>query len=336
MSHFHRGELEMQASAGAGDRWQGPAGAFIRDAMPEQHRRFFSQLPTLFVGSVDGNGQPWASVLDGPPGFVGSPDPRHLSIAPHWRVDDPLVEGLKLDAPVGLLGLEPHTRRRNRMNGTVTSIAPSGFVVQVDQSYGNCPRYIQARTAHLPVADAERRDAPALPAPPAAAPSDAYSTTPRELDAALDPPSRSLIETTDTVFIASAAADPHGHDPLSGVDVSHRGGRAGFVKIDRAPGGCVLTLPDYPGNQMFNTLGNLRVNPRAGLLMIDYERGDLLHLIADAEIVTDVAQTASHDGAQRLLRLTVRGGRFRPRALPLRWSAPVHPRELPEPSGTSG
>ena len=54
---------------------------------------------------------------------------------------------------------------------------------------------------------------------------------------------------------------------------SHRGGHTGFARSSQAPdGGDLLTLPDYVGNFMFNTLGNLLDWPQAGLLFIDWQQ----------------------------------------------------------------
>jgi predicted pyridoxine 5'-phosphate oxidase superfamily flavin-nucleotide-binding protein len=208
---------------------------------------------------------------------------------------DPLADTLRDGTPLGLLGLEPQTRRRNRMNGTVVACSDAAFTVRVDQSFGNCPQYIQAR-------EPRRVD-------------DAPGAT-QGLGATLNEAARTLVERADTLFIASAYAD--------GVDVSHRGGKPGFVRIDvdAAHGHTTLTLPDFRGNNLFNTLGNIAAHPRAGLLFVDPARGDVLQLTGDAEIVWDGPELQAFDGAQRLLRVHMTEGRWRQCALPLRWSAP--------------
>jgi predicted pyridoxine 5'-phosphate oxidase superfamily flavin-nucleotide-binding protein len=131
---------------------------------------------------------------------------------------------------------------------------------------------------------------------------------------------RRLVTKADTFFIASAhpQAGAHSDDASHGVDASHRGGRPGFVRLN-ADG--TLTVPDFSGNRFFNTLGNLALNPRAGLLFVDFERGDVLHLAVRGEIVWDGPQVEAFPGAERLLRLKVLRGLYRPAALSLRWSA---------------
>lgn len=292
---FHPGEIAVQERAGVRERVAAAGARMIRDWMPEQHRELFCKLPTLHVGSLDADGQPWASVLAGRPGFVSAPDERHLRIAAQPGRDDPLSDALRLGAPLGLLGLEPHTRRRNRMNGRIVALDHASFTVKVDHSFGNCPQYIQAREPQW-VDDA---------APPM-----------QPIDGRLHGDVRALVAQADTLFIASASADG------GGVDVSHRGGKPGFVRIDAGPGGDVLTLPDFRGNNLFNTLGNIAARPQAGLLFADPSNGDLLQLAGHAEIVWDGPELEAFDGAMRLLRVHLRHGRWRPAAMPLRWSAP--------------
>ena len=136
----------MQRAAGVDKRLAELGPRVLRDHMPEQHREFFEQLPLLFVCSLDAQQRPWASVLAGWPGFMATPDAKHLRVDALPRHGDPLRDGLALGADLGLLGIEPATRRRNRMNGTVVALDEAGFDVRVEQSFGNCPQYIQARS----------------------------------------------------------------------------------------------------------------------------------------------------------------------------------------------
>lgn len=295
---FHEGELAWQERAGARERLAQAGPRVIRDHMPDQHRDFFAQLPFLVAGTVDAQGQPWASVLAGPPGFVDSPGPRQLLVRAQPFPHDPLAETLGTGSPIGLLGIEPHTRRRNRVNGHVVRRDEVGFAVHVDQSFGNCPKYIQARK-------------PEFVARGGAAP------TAHRLDA-LDEPARALIARADTFFIATAHPLAARSDtPAFGVDVSHRGGKPGFVRVD---GNSSLTVPDFLGNFFFNTLGNLALNPRCGLLFMDFESGDLLYLAARGEVVAQGPELAAFAGAQRLLRLQVVSALRVSGVLPLRWS----------------
>ena len=298
-SPFHDGERAVQTRAGVRDAIERHGGRMIRDFMPDQHRNFFAMQPFLLVGSVDARERPWASILVGLPGFAHSPDPRTLRIDAQPAYGDPLGDNLAAGAAVGLLGIEPRTRRRNRLNGRVIARDARGFTVHVEQSFGNCPRYIQAR-------------APTFAAAPETA---AHPRPVRPEGELLSADALALVRGADTFFIATAARG-------SGVDVSHRGGKPGFVRVTVEGGRSVLTVPDFSGNNLFNTLGNIAVNPRAGLIFVNFASGGVLMLTGGAEIVWDGPELAAFAGALRLLRFRTVEGRAIADAVPLRWSDP--------------
>lgn len=286
-SPFHAGELAAQRRAGATDS-AAAGGAFIRSAMPDQHRAFFAALPFVVAAGEGADGRFWVSILEGPEGFLSAPDPGHLRIGRALPRADPLAEGLTPGGPVGLLGIDLATRRRNRVNGRLTA-TPQGYVLRVEQSFGNCLQYIHARDWH-------RVDGPDAPAP-------------RRTDR-LDADQAARIAAADTLFIGSGnPAEGGGHD------ASHRGGAAGFVRV--AADGALL-IPDYPGNSFFNTMGNLLRDPRVGLLVVDFATGDLLQISGRARI--DWTPADGHDpAARRMIHVAVDRVVDRPRALSLRW-----------------
>lgn len=296
-SPFHQGELAIQARMGAQERMDKLGRRMIRDFMPDQHRQFFAQLPYVIVGTVDESKRPWASILVGQPGFLSTPDERTLTVAAQPLFGDPLATTLAEGIDIGFLGIELHTRRRNRLNGVVTAIRGNGFEVQVRQSFGNCPKYIQARHYdwhHI------------------------KPTVPVHEIAHLTASDRTLITAADTFFIATAyQAESAG--PASGVDVSHRGGNPGFVRIDDDD---TLTVPDFSGNCHFNTFGNIELNPQTGLLFIDFAQGDLLYLTGTARVIWDGADVAAYQGAERLLQFKPESGYRVEGSLPLRWTKP--------------
>lgn len=287
-SPFHAGELEAQARAGVA----APRGAGIRDFMPDQHREFFALLPFLPLGALDDLGWPEATILTGPPGFVTSPDPHTLSIAAAPVPGDPLANCLVAGRRVGLLGIDLASRRRNRANGRIISADRDRLTIAVEQSFGNCPQYIQAR-------DIER-----------VAP---HEPNPAQAFAHLDADARDRIAIADTFFVATSSGAPLGG---GGVDISHRGGQPGFVRVD----GDTLTIPDFKGNRYFNTFGNLLLEPRAALLFVDFLNGDLLHLQGKAEVLWEGGHELRRlSGAERLWRFHIERGSRRRRAVPLRW-----------------
>src|SRR5262245_59356723 len=292
-SPWHEGERAVQARLGVLERMDGVGRRVVRSFMPDQHRIFFAQLPFLLVGSIDAEGWPWASILCGTPGFVTSPDPFTLHVAADPIEADPLAAALVPDAPLGLLGIELPTRRRNRMNGRLTTLDAHGFSVAVEHSFGNCAQYIQRRSYSARV----------LP-PPDVVRAEPFS--------ALTDAARALIERCDTCFVASYAP-AHGSERPS-VDVSHRGGRPGF--LGSAEDGAIV-IPDYRGNFFFSTLGNLLINPRAALLVVDFATGDLLQFVGATEIVWEGPEVRAFAGAERLWRIKPLHGRWLRQALPI-------------------
>jgi ferredoxin-NADP reductase/predicted pyridoxine 5'-phosphate oxidase superfamily flavin-nucleotide-binding protein len=294
-SPWHAGELAIQRHAGVVERMDDVGRRVVRDYMPEQHREFFSQLPFMVMGAVDDSGSAWATLRAGLPGFADSPDPHTLQLHIEPDAADPADAGMHAGHSLGLLGIDLLTRRRNRMNGTITGEEADTLDVTVGQSFGNCPQYIQKRVVEY------TRD----PRVPSSAPAITLSV--------LDERARAMISRADTFFVASYADDEAGKRK---VDVSHRGGQPGFVRLD-ADGG--LTIPDFAGNLFFNTLGNILLNNKAGLVFADFATGDLLQLSGHAQVILDSPEIAAFQGAERLWHFEPHQVVYRAAALPLHW-----------------
>jgi hypothetical protein len=296
-SPFHSGESQIQKRVGKYEAMESFGRRVIRSFMTEQHQNFFSQLHFLIVGSVDDNGWPWASILTGDPGFTSSPNSTSLNVEASTLMGDPLIESLKVDAPLGLLGIEIPTRRRNRLNVRISEKTQTGFNVKVDQSFGNCPQYIQTRKFNFNhQANINQH------------------TIKNFQLTSLDKKAHIAITNADTFFVSSYI--PTKDNPkIEGVDVSHRGGKPGFVKVD----GDTLTIPDYAGNFHFNTIGNFLINPKAGLLFPDFTTGDLLMLTGTVEILwEDDPLVEAFKGAERAWRFTLDHGLWINNALPFK------------------
>jgi uncharacterized protein len=297
-SPLHEGEIAVQKRVGVLDEVSRWAPHAIRPYMPEQHRVFFGQLPFVVVSARDAAGNPWATLLVGTPGFVQSPDSEHLMVGSMPIQGDALEMSFFPGAEVGLLGIELETRRRNRANGKVTDWDDQGFTVAVDQSFGNCPQYISKRIWHKADTNLQK-------------PHISHHTR-------LDLHMRSWIAKADTLFIASGLRKTNQKERSSGMDVSHRGGQAGFVKVSSDTG---LVLPDFAGNNLFNTIGNLVVDSRVGVLFVDFEHGSMLQISGNAEIDWDSSEVAKHSGAKRLINIEIDHIIQLDHSLPLRWSA---------------
>jgi predicted pyridoxine 5'-phosphate oxidase superfamily flavin-nucleotide-binding protein len=247
---FHEGELEVQRLAGVRDDAEA-VGRGLAGTISPAAGRFLSRQRIAVVSSADQNDRMWASLLTGPSGFARAVDSRLLWIAADVHPSDPLIGNLETSSPAGILVIDPSTRQRMRFNGRGV-LVDGGLFVTVAQAYGNCPKYIQLR--HEEPDESDQARGPTVAAQ------------------ALSSGQGDWIERTDTFFIASL-------HPTAGADASHRGGLPGFVRVEASDR---LSFPDYQGNAMFNTLGNLLVNPKAGLLFADFATGDVLQLTGRA------------------------------------------------------
>jgi predicted pyridoxine 5'-phosphate oxidase superfamily flavin-nucleotide-binding protein len=266
---FHAGELEMQRRAGGLEEAES-TGRIIASSLPKGADRFLARQRFAVAATLDASGRVWASLLTGPSGFIEPVDSQLLRLAVQPAPGDPIAENLEARPELGLLVLDPATRQRMRFNGRGLR-APEGVFLLLQQVYGNCPKYIQLRQLER---DAEPEE----------------TRTPR-VSPTLDERQRTAIARADTFFITS-------FHPEGGADASHRGGRPGFVRVlgwDR------LAFDDYPGNGMFNTLGNLLAHPRAGLLFLDFEKGDVLQLTGEARVEADFSVVVHVDEVREAL-----------------------------------
>lgn len=295
-SPFHPGEVELQRRIGVDARMQAFGSRVIRSAMPQQHREFYSQLPFAVVAAVDEAGAPWVSMVAAKPGFLSSPNDRTLTMSAGFAADDPVDQALRPGARAGLLGIELPTRRRNRLSLEVRARHQDAIQFGVVQSYGNCPQYIQTR-------------APRFAPVPTVIAAERFTT--------LNEARHRWIAQADTFFVGSALpAGVSGNATTQGADASHRGGRPGFVKVE----GNVLTIPEYPGNLHFNTMGNFLLYPKGGLCFVNFETGDLLLMTGSVELLWDADEmTAAFAGAERAWRFRLEHGIELKAALSLRF-----------------
>lgn len=254
---WHEGEVALQRSVGAAARLREVGPRVIRDFMPEQHQAFFTVLVFAVLGTIDGNARPWAGIVSRPAELLTTPDARTLEVCRAAADGDPLERGIGEGQAIAVLGIDPATRRRNRANGTVRHSDSNRISIHVEQSFGNCPQYIARRQI--------RAHPRSQAAPPVAS-------------QALDAAARAFIARADTFFVATSARRENGRIE---ADVSHRGGPPGFVAVDAAG---VLHIPDFAGNNYFNTLGNVLSTGKAGLVFPDFTTGDLLQITGDAMV----------------------------------------------------
>ncbi len=256
---FHEGERAVQRAAGE-EEMARQNGVMIGDALMAGATPFLRAQRMLVVASRDGRGRLWVSIVFGKPGFVSAEDDGQLVTIDRTMAfvsdADVLWANLKLDVPLGLLAIDLSTRRRLRINGRVKSLTVERLVLHIDQAYPNCPKYIQRRKLRATTL----RDRSEIATP-------IEGSTP---DAAL----LAAAKDADTLFVAST-------HPTRGLDASHRGGHPGFIEVI-APD--VFRIPDYAGNSMFNTLGNLSVDPRCGMTVLEFQRGRIHQMTGEAKL----------------------------------------------------
>ncbi|WP_028062119.1 pyridoxamine 5'-phosphate oxidase family protein [Solirubrobacter soli] len=280
MARFHRGELAVQRRAGVADRAAALEDAFSAE-IPDVAAEFLAAQPWIVLGAEDDRGRMWATVLYGRPGFISVPYPSTVHIDAQPLLGDPL-EGA-LNGPVGGLAIEPGTRRRMRLNGTAWSDA-DGISIELEQVYSNCPKYIATR--HVVGV--------ARPQPT------------RHAGETLDDAGIELLTRADTAFVATRGPD-------QGADASHRGGNPGFLRVVDPN---TVEWPDYTGNSMFNTLGNIATDPATGLTVVDPKTGTTLYLSGRAEVLWE---SGGFPSAQRIVRLAVDATVRLDHAAPLVW-----------------
>ncbi|HEX6346823.1 pyridoxamine 5'-phosphate oxidase family protein [Umezawaea sp.] len=288
---FHPGEREAQRVAGTSEMAE-RVRPIISDAIPRGAFDFLVRRRMLVLGARDRDGRPWATALVGPEGFLSAADPHTLRVDATPVPTDPLADVLRDEVDVGTLAIDLLMRKRLRVNGRWRP-TPRGGEVEVHQAFGNCPKYIQARVmtgepaaSHPVVRRADRLD------------------TSRSV----------LVSTADTFFIATAAD--------VGADVSHRGGNPGFVQVVSPT---ELSWPDYAGNAMMMTAGNLGVNPSAGLLFPDWESGATLQLTGAARVREAVERgSGPANGLETVFRVTE--AVWTENAFPPAWTAPAYSR----------
>ncbi len=273
--NFHSGELAVQERAGVRAGAE-EVGEGIVNFVPERAADFLEHRQMVLLGTIDSERRPCASVIVGEPGFISVPDERIVRIGALPPAGDPALDNLARESHTALLAIDFVSPRRVRANG-IGVIKDGAIEIRTEQVYGNCRRYIQERSF------VGRRELMSMP--------DRKIIHASELSQL----EREPIANADTFFIAS-------QHPEQGADISHKGGNPGFVQVLDSRH---LAYPDFNGNSMFNTLGNLTINPRAALLFIDFESGRTLQLRGIASIDWDPARARTFTGAERVVDFAI-------------------------------
>ena len=237
-------------------------GGIIDNAIHPRMAAFLAAQRFVVIATVDPDGNPTASLLGGEPHFASATNDRTVRITPSFGHRERVREDIDATGVVGLLAIDQSTRRRIRINGNASRDGDA-IVISTAEVYSNCPQYIRPRFVR------EREGA----------------TPSTSIGSELTADQQQWIADADTFFLATT-------HPQRGADASHRGGPSGFVTVESPSR---LNWPDFPGNNMFNSLGNLAVHPRCGLLFVDFARGATLQLRGTARIDGDDARVVTVD-----------------------------------------
>ncbi|KAG0696440.1 hypothetical protein DFH29DRAFT_950966 [Suillus ampliporus] len=326
LNGWHKGERTIQQKLGfhgaVSQAW-----TQIDGEMPEQHRTFYStRLPFIPVTTLDSMGRPWSSILAGPDGEIGwtsSDMYDQLTMRAEVWDGDPLkanadyhesADGAPRKMLIAGIGVEFSTRRRNKFAGSVNVIEQQGAVfnicMSVNEAIGNCPKYITIRDL---VPFPHRR--PRITHQEINLPTTGH--LPSDLIA--------FILSSDTVFLGSSYSASEEDAPRfpSHLGMNHRGGRPGFVRVRND--GRTLVLPDYSGNRMMTSLGNIEATGLASLTFPSFTNGSLLYITGIAHNLVGAPAQAIMPSQNALTTIEITGYIFIEDALPVRQRGGTEP-----------
>lgn len=275
MDVFHSGERAVHNMLGV-QKIANTVSTMIQPTLTKRFMAFLNGENSFMISSMDEKGRVWSSFLAGKEGIIQAVDCDLIQINVGINEGDPLFTNILHNKEVGIIVIDFASRIRIRINGSVVNKFSDGsFEVKTEQVFGNCPKYIQARnfTYNETAVDGSKQF---------------------NKQYALNEKQQELISQADTFIIASSSSEGK-------MDISHRGGMPGFIHIISEQ---KIVFPDYSGNMLFNTLGNIIENPNVGLLFFDFATGDTLQLTGKASINWDVDESSISifPGAQRLIQ----------------------------------
>jgi ferredoxin-NADP reductase/predicted pyridoxine 5'-phosphate oxidase superfamily flavin-nucleotide-binding protein len=286
------------------------------------------QAPLLAIGTLDSQDRPWTSLWGGNHGFSeilggGIIGTRTLVDA----VYDPVLQALVGHAEKGemvpgndkmLAGLTIDLIERKRVKifgrmvaGCVNEVKVEieddriklagvpetqqqvQLITKIEQSLGNCPKYLNQYDIQ-----------PALVSPTLVSQSQTLSEE-----------AKALILKSDMFFLTTSVPED--------MDTNHRGGPAGFVRI---VSDTEIVYPEYSGNRLYQSLGNLLVNPKIGITFPDYETGDVVYITGTAEVLVGNDAAAILPGSNLVVKIKIDEARAVRQGLPLRGT-----RKIPSP-----
>ena len=257
--HFHKGELTLQRKYNI-QHDPNRVQRILKDHIVERFIPFIEQQSTIIIGTTDEEDNLWTSMLIGEIGLVKVINAKQVDInltQLRSTQTDILFQNISPNSKMGILLINTATRSRYRLNGHA-SLFPDRIEITISEAYPNCPKYIQQR---IPVFSEDK----------------AALGVEKTEGTLLNTSQKQWVRNADTFFMSSKNAK-------GDMDASHRGGGSGFIELLEDG---TLKIPDYIGNNLFNSLGNFVEVPKAGLLFIDFEKGHALQLSGQTELIFD-------------------------------------------------
>ncbi|KAJ3251133.1 hypothetical protein HK103_002620 [Boothiomyces macroporosus] len=260
----HSGEVAVQQLRGISVNEANPSW-YISDEIPKQHADFFANLLYFPFGAIDKDGTLWASILVNP--VVKILSKVNMQIQCSINEKDPFLNAVLGSQYFAAVGVDFTNQRRNKVNGKILSAVFADriltLILQADENMGNCPKYITVRNLEY----CERK-----------------AGEPVIMDR-LNMEAQSLINKSSTMFMVTKHMVGDSSECDLGIGFNHRGGARGFMRYYKDKDVGKIVLPDYSGNRFFQSLGNIQSDGAAGLVIPDFETGDMLHVTGSARNV---------------------------------------------------
>jgi len=320
---FHEGEAKMQQQLHVPQR-DNPTSTMLT----AQAAYMLQQAPLLAIGTLDSKDRPWTSLWGGNPGFStilgggiigtralvdGEHDPVVQALVGHVEKGETVQGGEKM---IGGLTIDLMARKRVKIFGRMVAacvgevdVEVEGeseqhaelphkqdqiqLVTKIEQSLGNCPKYLNQYELRPALVDSK----------------------PVFRSSTLSAGAKDLILKSDMFFLTTSVVDD--------MDTNHRGGPSGFVRVlsDNE-----FVYPEYSGNRLYQSLGNLQINPKIGVTFPDYESGSVLYTTGSAEILVGLEAARVLPGSNLAVKITVDEARLVEGGLPFRGT-----RKIPSP-----
>ncbi|KAJ3241589.1 hypothetical protein HDU81_000128 [Chytriomyces hyalinus] len=299
--NLHEGELIVQARRQVPKEVSQLLQKLVSDDMPDQHASFFANLPYVAVSAIDGEGRPWTTLLVADPS-AGTPIirislPATLEARSSLPRDDPFARCMQVkengNKLFAMLGIDFTNRKRNRAAGVVTEFKGTAeafcMTLVTTENLGHCPKYITVRDLEY----CRRKPETLVNA--------WHDAKGARVKRCLD-----TIAQASSIFLATKHVDKKVE--RSDMGLNHRGGAPGFVRVyaDEA-GQWYLVIPDYSGNQFYQSLGNIQTDGHAGVLFPNFQTGDMCHVTGKAVNLFDDEAAAVMPGMSLITRIEITG-----------------------------